>query len=155
MLVLSAHRAPWVYLGSLSSWALWVGSNFVIGVLMSGNQVSLGGSSAHVYHAIDSTMGPKMDLTPGPLTATNPEGGSAYVIGDTLTLSSSISNVGDLDYTAGGTIEFFYKNGVNEVTIDTVSLNNLAMGASQPASVSFDTSVLPSNGWNDRQMRKR
>ena len=119
----------------------------VIGVLMSGNQVSLGGSSAHVYHAIDSTMGPKMDLTPGPLTATNPEGGSAYVIGDTLTLSSSISNVGDLDYTAGGTIEFFYKNGVNEVTIDTVSLNNLAMGASQPASVSFDTSVLPSNGW--------
>ena len=71
----------------------------VVGVLMSGNQVSLGGSSAHVYHAIDSTMGPKMDLTPGPLTATNPEGGSAYVIGDTLTLSSSISNVGDLDYT--------------------------------------------------------
>lgn len=119
----------------------------VIGVLMSGNQVSAGGTSAHVYHAIDSTMGPKMDLTPGPLTASNPAGGSSYVIGDTLTLSSAISNVGDLDYTAGGTIEFFYKNGVNEVAIDSVSLNNLAMGASQPASVSFDTSNLPSNGW--------
>ena len=35
----------------------------VVGVLMSGNTVSVGGSSPHVYHAIDSTMGPKMDLS--------------------------------------------------------------------------------------------
>ncbi len=121
----------------------------VVGVLMAGNTVSVGGSSAHVYHAIDSTMGPKMDLAPGPLTASgsHPAASSSYKIGDSITLSSTISNVGDLDYTAGGDIEFFYKNGVNEVAIDSVSLNNLAMGATQPASVSFDTSVLPTNGW--------
>ena len=119
----------------------------VIGVLMAGNTVSVGGSSAHVYHAIDSTMGPKMDLAPGALTVTNPAGGASYKIGDSLTLQSTISNVGDLDYSAGGTIEFFYKNGVNFVTIDTVPLNTITMGGSQPASVSFDTSSLPSNGW--------
>lgn len=119
----------------------------VVGVLMAGNSVSVGGSSAHVYHAIDSTMGPKMDLTPGALSATNPAGSSSYMIGDTITLNSIISNVGDLDYSAGGDIEFFYKNGVNEVPIQTVSLNNIVMGSSQTAEVTFDTSSLPSNGW--------
>lgn len=119
----------------------------VIGVLMAGNTVSVGGTSAHVYHAIDSTMGPKMDLAPGALTVTNPAGGSSYKIGDSLTLQSTISNVGDLDYSAGGTIEFFYKNGVNFVTIDTVPLNAISTSGSQAASVSFDTSSLPSNGW--------
>ena len=119
----------------------------VVGVLMAGNSVSVGGSSAHVYHAIDSTMGPKMDLAPGALSATNPAGSSSYVIGDTITLNSIISNVGDLDYSAGGDIEFFYKNGVNEVPIQTVSLNNIVMGSSQTAEVTFDTSSLPSDGW--------
>ena len=119
----------------------------VIGVLMSGNSVSAGGTSAHVYHAIDSTMGPKMDLTPGAVQITNPEGSAGYVTGDVLTLQSTISNVGDLDYTAGGDVEFFYKNGVNEVAIDSVSLNNLNMGATQSVQTTFDTSSLPSNAW--------
>jgi len=119
----------------------------VIGVLMSGNSVSAGGTSAHVYHAIDSTMGPKMDLAPGTVQITNSEGSAGYVTGDVLTLESTISNVGDLDYTAGGDIEFFYKSGVTEIAIDTVSLNNLNMGATQTAQVTFDTSALPSNAW--------
>ena len=58
----------------------------VVGVLMSGNSVSAGGTSEHVYHAIDSTMGPKMDLTPGAIQITNPEGSAGYVTGDVLTL---------------------------------------------------------------------
>ena len=119
----------------------------VIGVLMSGNTVSVGGTSAHVYHAIDSTMGPKMDITPGALQISNAEGSAGYVTGDVLTLGSTITNVGDLDYNAGGDIEFFYKNGANEIAIDTVSLNNINMGATQPAQVTFDTSSLPSNAW--------
>ena len=119
----------------------------VVGVLMAGNQVSVGGTSAHVYHAIDSTMGPKMDLAPDGLTVTNPTGGTSYIIGDTITLDTTINNIGDLDYNAGGSIEFFYKNGVNEVSIDTKSLNNINTGGSQTASVNFDTSVLPTNGW--------
>ena len=119
----------------------------VVGVLMSGNSVSVGGTSAHVYHAIDSTMGPKMDLTPGQVQITNPEGSEGYVTGDLLTLESTIRNVGDLDYSAGGDIEFFYKSGINEIAIDTISLNNLNMGATQTVQVTFDTSSLPSSAW--------
>ncbi|NCG43255.1 MAG: hypothetical protein GWO84_06940 [Euryarchaeota archaeon] len=119
----------------------------VIGVLMSGNSVSAGGTSEHVYHAIDSTMGPKMDLTPGGVQITNPAGSAGYVTGDVLTLQSTISNVGDLDYTAGGDVEFFYKSGINEIAIDTQQLNNLNMGATQTVQVTFDTSSLPSNAW--------
>ena len=119
----------------------------VIGVLMSGNSVSAGGTSEHVYHAIDSTMGPKMDLTPGAVQITNPESSAGYVTGDLLTLQSTISNVGDLDYTAGGDVEFFYKNGINEVAIDSVSLANLNMGATQTVQTTFDTSSLPSTAW--------
>ncbi len=119
----------------------------VIGVLMSGNSVSAGGTSEHVYHAIDSTMGPKMDITPGAVQITNPAGSAGYVTGDVLTLQSTISNVGDLDYTAGGDVEFFYKSGINEIAIDTQQLNNLNMGATQTVQVTFDTSSLPSNAW--------
>jgi hypothetical protein len=119
----------------------------VIGVLMSGNSVSVGGTTEHVYHAIDSTMGPKMDLTPGAVQITNPAGSAGYVTGDILTLQSTISNVGDLDYAAGGDVEFFYKNGINEVAIDSVSLNNLNMGATQSVQTTFDTSSLPSTAW--------
>jgi hypothetical protein len=119
----------------------------VVGVLMSGNSVSAGGTSEHVYHAIDSTMGPKMDLTPGAVQITNSESSAGYVTGDVLTLQSTISNVGDLDYTAGGDVEFFYKNGINEVAINSVSLTTLNMGATQSVQTTFDTSSLPSNAW--------
>jgi hypothetical protein len=92
-------------------------------------------------------MGPKMDITPGQVQITNPEGSAGYVTGDLLTLESTIRNVGDLDYTAGGDIEFFYKSGINEIAIDTQQLSNLNMGATQTVQVTFDTSSLPSNAW--------
>ena len=68
---------------------------------MSGNTVSVGGSSPHVYHAIDSTMGPKMDLSIPSFTVTNPAGAS-YVRGDIVTLDATVANSGDLEYNSGG-----------------------------------------------------
>jgi len=123
----------------------------VIGVLMAGNQVSVGGSSPHVYHAIDSTMGPKMDIGVTDVKVSNPTGTSSYVIGDTLTLEADVKNLGDLDYTDGGSLEFFYKNGVTTTPIDTVSVPtlNVASGSAYlTASSTFDTSNLPSNAWS-------
>jgi hypothetical protein len=122
----------------------------VIGVLMSGNSVSLGGSTAHVYHAVDSTMGPKMDIAVTDLRLTNDEGGDAYVRGDTLSLEADVKNVGDLDYTNGGTLEFYYRNGATSTVIDstTVPTLNAASGSTfLTATASFDTSVLPENTW--------
>ena len=122
----------------------------VIGVLMSGSSVSLGGSTAHVYHAVDSTMGPKMDIAVTDLRLTNDEGGDAYVRGDTLSLEADVKNVGDLDYTNGGTLEFFYRNGPSTTVIDstTVPTLNAASGSSfLTATASFDSSVLPENTW--------
>lgn len=123
----------------------------VIGVLMAGNQVSVGGSSPHVYHAIDSTMGPKMDIGVTDVKVSNPTGTSSYLIGDTLTLEADVKNLGDLDYTDGGSLEFFYKNGVTTTPIDTVSVPtlNVASGSAYlTASSTFDTSNLPSNAWS-------
>jgi hypothetical protein len=123
----------------------------VVGVLMSGNQVSVGGSSAHVYHAIDSTMGPKMDVAVTDFSISNPSAVGSYKPGDILTLEAELSNTGDLDYTDGGTVEFYYRNGVNEVAIDSSnSVPSLITGSSgTPAtfSTTFDTSNLPLNSW--------
>lgn len=123
----------------------------VIGVLMAGNQVSVGGSSPHVYHAIDSTMGPKMDIGVTDVKVSNPAGTSSYMIGDTLTLEADVKNLGDLDYTDGGSLEFYYKNGVTTTPIDTVTVPtlNVASGSSYlTASTVFDTSNLPTNAWS-------
>ena len=54
----------------------------VIGVLMSGNSVSVGGSSPHVYHAVDSTMNP-MDLSVSDFTVTNDDASyDGFLAGD-------------------------------------------------------------------------
>jgi len=123
----------------------------VVAVLMSGNQVSVGGSSAHVYHAIDSTMGPKMDVAVTDFSITNPSAVGSYVPGDILTLEAELSNTGDLDYSDGGSVEFYYRNGVTEVVIDSSnSVPSLISGSSgTPAtfSTTFDTSNLPLNSW--------
>ena len=79
----------------------------VVGVLMSGNTVSVGGTSPHVYHAIDSTMGPKMDLSIPSFTASSPAGAS-YIRGDIVTLDATVANTGDLEYNSGGTVDFYY-----------------------------------------------
>ncbi|MGB1679566.1 MAG: hypothetical protein ACPHFV_05935, partial [Poseidonia sp.] len=123
----------------------------VVAALMSGNQVSVGGSSPHVYHAIDSTMGPKMDIGVSGLSVTNDQGTNSYVRGDTVTLEADVKNTGDLDYTSGGSLEFFYKNGATTTAIDTVSIPTLNVAPGSPfltGSATFDTSSLPSNVWS-------
>ena len=123
----------------------------VVAVLMSGNQVSVGGSSPHVYHATDSTMGPKMDIGVSGLKVSNDQGGDSYVRGDTITLEADVKNIGDLDYTNGGSLEFYYKNGATTTAINSVSIPtlNVAPGSAfLTGSTTFDTSSLPSNVWS-------
>ena len=122
----------------------------VIGVLMSGNTVSVGGSSPHVYHAIDSTMGPKMDISIPSFTATSPAGAS-YMRGDIVTLDATIANTGDLEYNSGGTVDFYYilngnKNYIGQGT-QISTLPTSGASSTMTAQETFDTSVLPSNSW--------
>ena len=79
----------------------------VVGVLMTGNSVSSGGSSPHVYHAVDSTMGPKMDLSIPSFTAST-SAGDSYKRGDVVTLDATVANTGDLTYNNGGSVKFYY-----------------------------------------------
>ena len=122
----------------------------VIGVLMTGNQVSAGGTSPHVYHAIDSTMGPKMDLSIPSFTVTSPTTDS-YVRGDVITLDATIANSGDLDYTSGGSVKFYYVlNGQKNYIGQNTAINTITTTGSSStmtAQQSFDTSNLPSNSW--------
>jgi len=123
----------------------------VVAALMSGNQVSVGGSSPHVYHAIDSTMGPKMDIGVSGLAVTNDQGTASYMRGDTITINADVKNTGDLDYTDGGQLEFFYKNGATTTAIDSVNVPtlNVAPGSSfLTGTATFDTSSLPANAWS-------
>ena len=81
----------------------------VVGVLMSGSSVSLGGSSPHVYHAVDSSMGPKMDIaTQNLAVAPCCSSDGSYKHGDTIDLSIDVRNIGDLEYNSGGNVEFYY-----------------------------------------------
>ena len=40
-----------------------------------------------------------------------------YIRGDTVDLEVTVRNMGDSDYVDGGGVEFYYRNGVNKVTI--------------------------------------
>ncbi len=122
----------------------------VVGVLMSGNTVSVGGTSPHVYHAIDSTMGPKMDLSIPSFTATSPAGAS-YKLGDVITLDATVANTGDLEYNSGGTVDFYYvlngnKNYIGQGT-QISTLTTSGASNTMTAQTTFDSSILPSNGW--------
>jgi hypothetical protein len=102
--------------------------------------------NANVFAAADSTMAPALDVAVTGVSVSNPVSSGSFMIGDTVTIDANIRNVGDLDYTDGGTIEFFYKNGVNEVSIGSTNLNNLVSQSTQSAQTSFDTSSV-SSGW--------
>jgi hypothetical protein len=102
--------------------------------------------NANVFAAADSTMAPALDVAVTGVSVSNPVSSGSFMIGDTVTIDANIRNVGDLDYTDGGTIEFFYKNGVNEVSIGSTNLNNLVSQSTQSAQTSFDTSSVLS-GW--------
>ena len=119
----------------------------VVAALISGSQVSVGGSSPHVYHAIDSTMGPRMDISVSNFAVNSAEStNTGFVIGDSMTIDATVKNVGDLDYSDGGSLVFYYKNGASEVTLSSYSLNNLNTQGTQTEQYTFDSSSLPS-GW--------
>jgi hypothetical protein len=115
----------------------------VIGVLMSGNSVSVGGTSEHVYHAVDSTMNP-MDLSVTDLSITNDDSNyEGFLAGETLTLSGTVQNTGTEDYSDGGMIQLYHVDGGNQNPIgQAVSLNNLNVGQTQVVTSQFDTTGL-------------
>ncbi len=124
----------------------------VVAVLMSGNTVSVGGSSPHVYHATDSTMLPLVDVGIESVEVNNPSStNSGYVPGDSVEVEATIRNNGVEAYSDGGKIEFFYVDGSTEVKFgDTVLLNNLpATGSTQVVSATLDTSNLPITSWTN------
>ena len=125
----------------------------VIGVLMSGSNVSLGGSTPHVYHAVDSTMGPKMDIGLASFSVANSAASTSYLNGDVLDLSVNVNNVGDLDYVDGGNVEFYYRDGANRVSIGSLqalpsSITTTGAGSMATYTTTFDTSTLPANAWS-------
>ncbi len=106
--------------------------------------------NADVYAAADSTMAPKLDLGITNVAVSNPStSNGGFMIGDTITIDVTAANVGDLDYADGGTIQFFYKDGVNEVPISSTSLNNLNSPSTQSVQTTFDTSSL-SSSWKNK-----
>lgn len=102
--------------------------------------------NADVYAASDSTMAPKLDIAVTNLAVSAPSStNSGFMIGDPITLNVGVRNVGDLDYSDGGTIQFFYKDGITEVPISSVSLSNLNSQQVQTEQTTFDTSGLSSS----------
>ncbi len=105
----------------------------------------------NLLSAADSNMGPKMDIGVSGFTVTNSEGTSSYLRGDVITLQADVKNTGDLDYSNGGTLEFFYKNGASTTVIDSTSVPtlNVAPGSSYlTATATYDTTNLPANVWS-------
>ena len=102
-----------------------------------------------VLSAGDSNMGPKMDIGVTGLSVDNVDATDSYIRGDTVDLEVTVRNMGDLDYVDGGGVEFYYRNGVNKVTIGgTQSLPaTVATTGTHTYTTSFDTSVLSSNAW--------
>ncbi len=120
----------------------------VIGVLMSGNQVSVGGNQAHVYHAIDSTMGPMIDVGITDVEVLNQAGGDGYINGDLLDAEVEITNLGDEPYNSGGTLKIYSFVDNVETEVGSASVNSLGVGATQTESVTIDTSNFPANVWS-------
>ncbi len=79
--------------------------NFLtVGALLDGDHTTNRG----VLSASDSHMGPKMDIAISNFALSNPASSAGYMLGDTLTLDATVTNIGDIDYTDGGDIEFYY-----------------------------------------------
>jgi len=120
--------------------------NFMsVGALMGGPHTSYN----DVYVATDSNMGPKMDIGITNFALTNPSSTVGYMLGDSLTLDATVKNVGDLEYTDGGNIEFYYVENNVDVIVDTVSIGNLPnVGAtSMSASTTIDTTNFDSSAY--------
>ena len=120
--------------------------NFMsVGALMGGPHTSYN----DVYVATDSNMGPKMDIGITNFALTNPSSTVGYMLGDSLTLDATVKNVGDLEYTDGGNIEFYYVENNVDVIVDTVSIGNLPIvgATSMSASTTIDTTNFDSSAY--------
>jgi len=120
--------------------------NFMsVGALMGGPHTSYN----DVYVATDSNMGPKMDIGITNFALTNPSSTVGYMLGDSLTLDATVKNVGDLEYTDGGNIEFYYVENNVDVIVDTVSIGNLPIvgATSMTASTTIDTTNFDSSAY--------
>lgn len=120
--------------------------NFLtVAALMDGDHTT----HRNIVSAADSNMGPKMDIAVSGLTVTNDAASDSYIRGDMVDLEVTVRNTGDLDYVDGGGVEFYYRNGVNKVTIGgTQSLPaTVSMTGTHTYTASFDTSVLSTNAW--------
>ena len=114
----------------------------VIGVLMSGSSVSVGGTSAHVYHAVDSTMNP-LDLSITDFTYSNLDAQTTgFLTGDTLKFDATVGNTGTEDYSSGGQIQIYQvsSTGSESPLGSAVQLNSLNVGQTQSISEQLDTS---------------
>ena len=100
-----------------------------------------------VYAAGDSTMNP-LDLSVTDMTITNLDAQSAgFQTGDRLQLDATIGNTGQEDYSGAGQIQFYQisSSGSENPIGQSVSLNNLVVGATQSVSAEFDTSSIQMN----------
>ena len=108
---------------------------------------SSGDTRYDVYSAADSDMNP-LDLSVTDMTITNLDASSpGFQTGDRLQLDGTVGNTGQEDYSAGGQIQFFQvTSSGSELPIgQSVTLNNLVIGATQSISAEFDTSSIPMN----------
>tara|TARA_B110000444_G_C18851896_1_gene606468 strand:- start:11159 stop:14611 length:3453 start_codon:yes stop_codon:yes gene_type:complete len=120
--------------------------NFLtVGALLDGDHTTNRG----VVSASDSNMGPKVDIGITSFAVSNPASSAGYVRGDTITLEATVKNLGDLDYTDGGNIEFYHLDGNTQTVIDTSVLSALPVSGSNSLTLTatvdttnFDISVL-------------
>ncbi|MBM73500.1 MAG: hypothetical protein CMB38_04475 [Euryarchaeota archaeon] len=120
--------------------------NFLtVAALMNGDHTN----HRSVVSAADSNMGPKLDLALTGMKVSNDVAPDSYIRGDTVDLEVTVRNIGDLDYTDGGGVEFYYRDGANKVPIGgTQSLPaTLFQSGTRTYTASFDTSALSSNAW--------
>lgn len=120
--------------------------NFLtVGALLDGDHTTNRG----VLSASDSHMGPRMDIAISNFALSNPASSAGYMLGDTLTLDATVTNIGDIDYTDGGDIEFYYLENNVQVIVDTVSIGNLPITGttSMTASTTIDTTSFPSSDY--------
>jgi hypothetical protein len=129
----------------------------VVGVLMGGTQVSVGGTSPHVYGATDSSMMPLVDIGISDFSVSNPsanlESPTSYVNGDIVDVEVEIKNKGVDAYSAGGDIEFYTTENNVDTSFGTVSINSLSAtgtGNTQTATATLDTTNLPPNAWQSK-----
>ena len=125
------------------------GSNaLVVAALMSGAPSS-GANSEHVLTATDSGMIPLIDIGVETLTLDNPGVASGYINGDIIDLQAVVKNYGVEEYTDGGDVRFYYKNGNTKNYVgSTQSLSNFAsQGSTQTFNGQIDTSALPESNY--------